>query len=575
MTTWLPLPRSTGRSDLIRVFAGAARPQERQCPYKTAFKARPGLKPPRGPLPGYKPDPREGFNLGPLNEALDLIEYHGSSVEQALAEVLRSKDGRPAAHPGLARWTTVAVANYLKGGDEGLLPVSHGWVRVAALSKRDERGAARYEECVWGRPYESPDGTVRELRIPVAGPLSEQARDEGELAAASMTVAFGKAHRLPGPFQWKENAVQVEDDFSPAREHELRSVRIQEVSCLDGARRTVSVRTPEEIEREYDRIGKARLAEAVTSEHFAPGFDCEDCKLVPVCPALRRAPGLLGIHDSTRPRRTWSVTNGRSYAGRPDRDEKCAAREHLRRLRLPDRGGKEIGPAVVRGHAVHAWIQEQHERSPGVACRPQDAPEGSESWSAGKWAVTGEEAGIGARMVAAHARHCPYRLTTVAGLVHERSVVMHDTEADVIVIAKADMMYRDGASWVYREIKTDARNDPPLEGDLLRSRPQLALAVLLLESSVADLTLSRVELEVLGPSGSRLTMVDPADPDTRAQARFAVQELVSEWHEDTLAVASPGRHCRFCEMDEWCQPNFRDRSRDLMEEKDDSRPARL
>ncbi|MGY4999822.1 PD-(D/E)XK nuclease family protein [Streptomyces griseus] len=490
-----------------------------------------------------------------MDEALDLIEYNGMPVKEALAEALGAQDDRPAAHPGLAVWTAEALERYRQGGTEALTPLSYRWVRVTTLSAPDRRGAARYEECAWGRPYASLDGSVRELWIPVAGPLSTEDRDTAEMAAAAMTVAFGQPHRLPGRFRWKENATPVETG-SPADTREPETVRIREVSCLTGERRIVAGGTPAQIKQEYERIGKGRLAEAVASDGFVPGFDCEDCKLVPLCPALRRGPGLLGIEDRTRPRRIWSVSNGRSYAGRPGRDEACSAREHLRRLRLPDREGRSLSPFVVRGHAVHTWIQNQHERTPGVACRPGDAPDGSAPWSAGKWIVPGEEAGIGARMVAAHARHCPYRLTTVTGLVHERSLVMHDTAADIIVLAKADMIYRDGAFRVYRETKTDARSNPPAEAeaDLLRNRPQLALAVLLMESSGIDLTLARVELEVLSPDGARLTIVDPSDTDTRARAHAVVHELAADWHGDTKALARPGMHCRHCEMTEWCRP---------------------
>lgn len=554
MATWLPPPHSSGRTDLIRVFAGSARTPERRCGYKTALKARPGLKPPAGPLPGYKADPREDFNLGPAGDALNLIEYKDVAVATALALALQAKGDRPAADPALATWTRTAVTQYLAGGYQGLIPVRHPWVRVTPLDEPDERGARRYEQCAWGRPYTSPDGSVRELWIPVAGPLSETEPDEGQLAATAMVLAFGTPHRLPEWFRWKENAEPLETDTPDgARLPDL--VRIREVSCLDGTRRLVDEQTLGRIEERYQRIGRPQLASAVSSGEFVPGYDCEDCKLVPVCPALRRTTGLLGIEDTTRPRRIWSVTNGRSYAGRPGRDEACAARERLRRLRLPDRTGRSLTPTVVRGHAVHAWIQEQHERHPGVACRAEDAPDGNSPWSAGKWTVPLEEAGTGSRMVAAHARHCPYRLSTVTTLVHEKSIMMHDTAADVLVTAKSDLLYRDGASWVYREVKTDARLRLSSETDLLREVPQLALAVLLMERAQGDLTTSRVELELLGPDVARLVIVDPSDPLHRAEARQVIHDLAVDWHADTTALPRPGRYCRYCEMVEWCQPN--------------------
>ncbi|WP_328955665.1 PD-(D/E)XK nuclease family protein [Kitasatospora purpeofusca] len=553
MATWLPPPGSSGRTDLIRVFAGTARVLARRCGYKTAFKARPGLRAPSGPLPGYKADSRESFNLGPASEALDLVEYQDVAAATALDRVLQAKADRPATDPGLAAWTRTAVSQYLAGGTERLVPVRHPWVRVTTLSAPDARGVRRYEQCVWGRPYTSYDGSVRELWIPVASSLSNKDPDPSQVAAAAMVVAFGTPHRLPDRFHWKENAEPVGVD-TPDGARLPALVRIREVSCLDGTRRLVDEETPGRISERYQRIGRPELADAVSSGEFIPGHDCEDCKLVPVCPALRRTSGLLGIEDTTQPRRIWSITNGRSYAGRPGRDEACAAREHLRRLWLPDRTGHSLSPAVVRGHAVHAWIQEQHESRPGVACRAEDAPDSSAPWSAGRWTVSEAEAETGSRMVAAHARHCPYQLSTVTTLAHERSLIVHDTAADVLVTAKADLLYRDDTSWVYRETKTDARLRTPRQADLLRKVPQLALAVLLMERLDSDPTASRVELEVLGPGGARLMIVDPSDPIRRAEARQVVHDLAVDWHTDTTALPRPGQHCRSCDMAEWCQP---------------------
>ncbi|GGZ14308.1 hypothetical protein GCM10010387_03010 [Streptomyces inusitatus] len=542
------------------MFAGSfLRPDRRGgCAYKGALKARAGIRLAPGPLPSYKADPRTGFNLGPLGDTLDLIEYEGIEPEEALRRSMAATRERPEADPGLAAWTRFALERYLEGGTPGLLPVSHSWVLVTRLGKPDNRGARRYEQCVWGRPYASADGRVRELRVPVARELLGAAAqaDRADLAAAAQVVAFGEPHRLPDRFHWHENARPVPDAGEAAR-RQPEEVRITEVSCLDGQRHELLRESPEEVRRRYAAHGLPALAAAVSASAFTPGHDCEDCKYTPRCPALKRLGGVLGIEDLTRPRRTWSVTNGRSYVGRPGRDEGCPARERLRRLRLPDREARALTPQVIRGHAVHTWIQERHEARPGIACRPDDAPDGRSSWSAGRWTVPREQADLGARMVAAHARHCPYKLSTVAETAHEQTLVVHDTAADVVVVAKTDMIYRDGSSWVYRETKTDARRNPPQEDDILRERPQLALAVLLLGTSTAigeDISTARVELEVLRPHGARLTVIDPLDPEVRASARQVVLDLSADWHADTTALARPGPHCQSCEMAVWCRP---------------------
>ncbi|MFE2599608.1 PD-(D/E)XK nuclease family protein [Streptomyces sp. NPDC059396] len=544
------------------MFAGSfLRQSDSSCPYKGALKTRTGIKLAPGPLPAYKADPREGFNLGRLGDALDLIEHRGIEPEEALRQALAATRERPEADPGLAAWTRFALDRYLEGITPGLVPLSYSWILITQLRKPDSRGAKRYEQCVWGRPYASADGRVRELCVPVARRRREfeheaatvSAAERADLAAAAQVVARGEPHRLPDRFHWSSEAQPVPDVGEAARRLP-DEVRITEVSCLDGQRHEVLSEGPEEVARRYAAYGLPGLTAAVSAGTFVPGRDCEDCKYAPSCPALSRLGGVLGIEDQSRPRRTWSITNGRSYAGRPDRDEGCPARERLRRLRLPDREGRALTSHVIRGHAVHTWIQEHHDARPGIACRPEDAPDGRSSWSAGRWTVPEEQADLGARMVAAHARYCPYKLSSVTEVVHERTLAVHDTAADVVVLAKTDMLYRDGNSWVYRETKTDARRDPPEGADVLRERPQLALAVLLSTSPVIgdDVSSARVELEVLGPHGARLTIIDPFDPANRAAAREAVHALAADWHTDTTAIARPGPHCRDCEMAVWC-----------------------
>ncbi|MEV0266938.1 PD-(D/E)XK nuclease family protein [Streptomyces sp. NPDC050617] len=565
MPAWTPPRESTWTTGLIRVFSGSLlRPSTGNCPYKGALKARAGLKLAPGPLPSYKADAREGFNLGPLQNALDLIEYKGAGPEEALHRALAATRERPEADPGLATWTRFALDRYLEGNIPDLQPVSHSWIIVTRLREPDSRGAKRYEQCVWGRPYASADGRVRELRVPVARELREtdpgtaghvEPAERAGLTAIAQIVARGEPHRLPDRFHWGKDAQPVLD-AGEAAWRQPEEVRITEVSCLDGQRSEVLREGPEDVARGYAAHGLPGLATAISADAFLPGHDCEDCKFAPSCPALSRLGGVLGIEDRTRPRRTWSVTNGRSYVGRPGLDEGCPARERLRRLRLPDRDGRALTPPVIRGHAVHTWIQQHHESHPGIACRPSDAPDGRIAWTAGSWTVPQEQAELGSRMIAAHARYCPYKLSTVTEVVHERTLVVHDTAADTIVIAKADMLYRDGASWVYRETKTDSRRYPPETADVLRERPQLALAVLLSSSPVLneDVSAARVELEILGPHGARLTLIDPFDPEIRAAARQTMQALAADWHADTTAVARMGSHCQDCEMAVWCRP---------------------
>ena len=76
----------------------------------------------------------------------------------------------------------------------------------------------------------------------------------------------------------------------------------------------------------------------------------------------------------------------------------------------------------------------------------------------------GRRPGPGARMLASHADLCLFSRAGRLGEVRvEPPLVVHDTAANVIVIARADLLYLEDGAWVWREIKTRAR-PPRLRG---------------------------------------------------------------------------------------------------------------
>ncbi|BAJ31839.1 hypothetical protein KSE_60730 [Kitasatospora setae KM-6054] len=516
---------------------------------RSALKARPRATVPPGSVARFKSDSQEHFNLGPVMEALDLIEFDHLSVDRALERV-GAPAGRPPLEQGFAAWTRLAVHRYLSTLGPELVPVRHDWVFIRTLDEPDDRGALRYELCVWGRRYVDPSSRTRELRIPLAKRVDQDERDESELAVMAMVLAEGRPAELPDFRFWKQYAEPVDASAESAAPPE--SVRITVVDCVNGRAQPILVDTPEAIRERYRKSGRKRLADVVTGTEYRPGRGCGDCKLIATCPALPRVPGLLGIDDPNRARRTWSVTNGRYYAGNSGKGDGCPARDRFHRLRLPPEADREWGPAVVRGHAVHVRIQQQHEAHPGVACRPDEAPDGGGPWTAGRWSVSGREADQGARMVAAHSRYCPYRLSTVNGIVHEAQVTLHDPAADVLITARPDTLYREGGMRVYRETKTDVRRGLPVESDLLAERPQLALALLWMALTPDRGGPGRVELEVLGTDGARLEILMADQRHLVERAREIVRGLVENWHGDTSHTPNPGQHCARCSTAVWC-----------------------
>ncbi|MEU0840952.1 PD-(D/E)XK nuclease family protein [Streptomyces sp. NPDC005962] len=396
------------------------------------------------------------------------------------------------------------------------------WTYRYRPSGPEARSAEEYRFTVWGRCLTSADGMLRELRLPVHR-LGQSLPPEGFVAAAALVLAEG----APGP----------------PPEH----VRIVEFALLDGRTRELFAGSRTQALALYREHGPDALADILNGQEYRPGSSCGECPYVRVCPALRAAPGLLGIEATGRPRRTWSVTNGRNY-------RVCPARDHMRRLRLPAADSIEREVTAERGRALHAYLADRHGH--GIP-RPCTA-EVPEQWVPNGFELPEHERALGARLLRRHAAVCPLRCVKDSTDVRtEPRVVRHDTAADVVVIAAPDLLYRDADSWVWRETKTSATNRRSSR-PLLELYPQLALAVTLVARG--DLggksTRARVELEVLRPGGADLELIDPFIPANRTAAEQVLGAMVSEWHGDDYYTPVPGRACGRCEVARWCSASL-------------------
>lgn len=520
MAAWCPPEGVAGDSAVIKVSVGMLGPARYRCPARDAMSARRNLSPtvaaPR------KREVLEQFTNGPFMAAMDLIEHADRSVQDALCELdarVACNTARPF-HDGLRQWTAHALAMYgqafSEDGGQPMLAVRRQWTYRSHLAAPDKRGATTYEITVWGRCYRSADGATRELRL-VANHLRGRARTDTEVAVAAFVLAAGG----PGPV--------------PQR------VRVVRCGLLEGRAETLFDGTREAADELYRHHGQEALGDLVEGQEFRPGSACADCSYAPVCPALPRQPGLLGLDDRSRPRRTWSATNGRAYRA-------CPAREHLRRHHLPVDLTVERSAAAERGRAVHSYLERRHEARPRTPCVPHIPG----NWTADQYKLPMADRDLGARLLRHHAEVCPLRQTHGDDdLQVEPDLVFDDPAADVVVLAKPDLLYRDHGVWVWRETKTSAR-DRSWSSDPLTDYPQLALAVELVGRGALGGGRGRVELEVLRPRGVDLMTFDPFTAGTRAAARQVLALQLQRWHTDDEFAASPGVECASCEVARWC-----------------------
>ncbi|MDQ3578798.1 MAG: PD-(D/E)XK nuclease family protein [Actinomycetota bacterium] len=468
-----------------------------------------------------------------LHAVLDLVEFDRLDV----ADAVRRWSEQDTPHPGVERWVAHAVAN-VRGADAkiedlppGLLPVSRWWARQRPAEQGDP---GVYEETVQGRRYETEDG-VREIRLLRYRSVKGRPVDDREVAFAAGVVA-GASPVLSNP--WSKT------EYLLGRFEAPDQVRIVEVGCADGSANVLFTGTRQDALDRYSVVEES-LTDAVTGSGYLPGYDCARCVLVDICPVVPSMPGLLGVEGGTGPRRSWSVTTARTY-------DSCPARAYFYQLSLPGDRAVEDTDATRRGKAVHHWIEQRHRADPACACGASDVPNSADSWVSGDHHVEGEQARLGVQMIGDHSLVCPLRgLPADAQVLPEHLVVVFDPTANVVVVAKTDLLYQDADGWVLRETKTQHR---PGHGDLFEDYPQLTLATVLSADGLfteGEVGL-RVEIERLTGAGPILTAVEVDDPAIVARARKELTSLVEGWFEDTEHPTKSGTACRDCPFTRWC-----------------------
>ena len=527
---WVTPPGMAGDANLIRIGVGTVGDEEYTCPAFAAAKARPAVAPAHRPR--WPKGVLEQFALAPVKEALDDVEFGNLTIEAALEKLRRRKK---ALHPGHLTYADAAVRAYLMGtataGAPVLVPVSDTWVAQKSNDKQ-------WEHYAWGRQYQSPDGQIREQRLLRQGRVGDRERDRAQIAIAAYAAAFGGPAPWPEPERWKQ-------PFAPREATAVSLARITEIGLLDGSQAVLFEGTPTQAQAYYAEHGRARVTQIAAGGPAKPGSSCAGCKMVTVCKTLIKAPGLLGLTANNAPLRQVSVSDLRYY-------RRCPAQTHLRSLHLPKNG--EYGPTAIRGKAIHAHLGINHANPLRVPCNAYDVAVDPDGWSAGGFTLTGEQSAVGARMLAHHVDVCPLdSAEPISEVLVEPTLALYDTAANAVVLASPDLLYREGASWIWHETKTTEK-DAWYHDDMLDEFPQLALGMLILARGLlgGDPAGSRVELETLREKIADPDLDDPTNPARVAKAQEVIRTMAQPWREDQLFPASPGPVCRTCPVSRWC-----------------------
>ncbi|MFL1427940.1 MULTISPECIES: hypothetical protein [unclassified Nocardiopsis] len=213
-----------------------------------------------------------------------------------------------------------------------------------------------------------------------------------------------------------------------------------------------------------------------------------------------------------------------------------------------------VGDGVVAG-AVRAWLERAHERLPRRACEPADLPVDPARWSCAGRRLSGERALRATAMLAAHIPVCPLRDLPAGDHVRSgATLTADDTDADVLVVYRTDVLHHRRGSWVHRSVLIAEDGPPPKAGPaLFAAEPRAALGVLFFAAGVITAGPEpAVEVEVLTPDGARVDVIDPASPPVLAAAEHTVRILAAPWHRDRAHAPAPGPACRTCPYRGWC-----------------------
>ncbi|MGW2294834.1 PD-(D/E)XK nuclease family protein [Streptomyces violaceorubidus] len=528
---WPPPAGLKGSGALVRVQASLAGAEQYTCLHRAESKARPAAWPPMRPK--HPKGRLEDFVLGLVVVAVRLVECDGVASDEALRRVLDRAE-RPL-HRAQQRYVRHALGSWLQRdrptGAPPVIPQPLPWV---AAKEQDGR---QWELTAWGLQHHNPGRRLREFSFLSFGSVRDRDVKAARVAIAAYAAAFG------------EPAEQGEKPGHPYRlcgAEQVDQVRVALTGLHDGSYRLLFEGTPEQARAYYEEHGKGRVAELTRGGPATPGKTCTDCRRLTTCEAPRRLPGLLGIPSARTPRplRHVSASDLRYY-------NRCPAQYLAYSQNLPRTG--EYSPENLLGKAVHAHLETNHG---GVIapCAAHDMPWADTEWGDEPHRMKGEFARTGSRMLAQHLDLCPFNNENVTDVQIEPRLAFYDTAANVIVLAKPDMLYQDNGSPVWREIKT-TQSDDTFRGDPFTYDPQLALAVVLLAEGALDggPKGARVELEVLRPdSGDPLVFEPYHEPERVAKARRLLYSYAEPWRSDEVFTPKPGRHCRICPVSEWC-----------------------
>ena len=542
---WTPPWRVVVRDRLIRVSAAHVRGEERwECPTQIAVKARPTLQVDRDPSVRPTYPPFHAFALGLARDAAYAVMSSGTDPEVALDQVCATSNGdvadaaRTVAREALQGYL-IAVARLR---DTGELPAETVVREFFAADEID----VRVEWSAWGLMHVSRDGADREFHVLTWEQAGARRRDPAYLAVYAR-VAADALMKQEGSL-WRERWPAATSQPGPAQR-----VRVREIGMLDASDALLLDITADDARARFPELVSERV-QVLGGGAFNPGSRCASCTVRYECPGVARMPGVLGVAGPalwTRALSPGDLTTART----------CTWQIHLEReLSLP-RARRETTEAMVRGTHLHSWLEHAHARL--VACTPEYLPLPNEGLGEVAELLGWDEATYAALRpyLLQHISACPLHREDVVAAYPEQSLTAWDTDVDVVMSTRTDLVVETADGYLVRETKSVGAHHemPQTAAEVFERYPQVAVALCLLADGLDPVTgavshnvrPARVEVEILRPDGHEVRGFDTSDSEAVLIARATIAEAV-----DTILYlpAEPhvGRHCSWCPVSRWC-----------------------
>ena len=234
---------------------------------------------------------------------------------------------------------------------------------------------------------------------------------------------------------------------------------------------------------------------------------------------------------------------------------------HLEReLSLP-RARRETTEAMVRGTHLHSWLEHAHGRL--VPCSADDLPLPGEGLGEVAELLGWDEPTYAALrpFLLQHVAVCPLRRDDIVAAYPEQSLTAWDTDVDVVMSTRADLVVETTDGYLVRETKSVGAHHemPQTAAEVFERYPQVAVTLCMLADGLdpvtgavlAEARPARVEVEILRPDGHEVRGFDTIDAEAVLIARATIAEPI-----DTVlyspAEPTVGRHCSWCPVSRWC-----------------------